>query len=119
MIIGIDLGTTNSLVACYTEEGPVIIPNRLGKRLTRLWSVWMKTIRCMWENLPGRERSFTRKPRRMCLKEVWEASRSFLLEMKLYCRGAVIFCPALIKRRCPGLSWRAGDGGGDQCSCLF
>ena len=34
MIIGIDLGTTNSLVAYYTEEGPKIIPNRLGKALT-------------------------------------------------------------------------------------
>ena len=34
MIIGIDLGTTNSLVAYYTEDGPRIIPNRLGKNLT-------------------------------------------------------------------------------------
>lgn len=34
MIVGIDLGTTNSLVACFTEEGPKIIPNRLGKSLT-------------------------------------------------------------------------------------
>lgn len=34
MIVGIDLGTTNSLVAYYTEEGPKIIPNRLGKRMT-------------------------------------------------------------------------------------
>lgn len=34
MIVGIDLGTTNSLVACFTEEGPKIIPNRLGKNLT-------------------------------------------------------------------------------------
>ena len=34
MIIGIDLGTTNSLAAYYTEEGPKIIPNRLGRRLT-------------------------------------------------------------------------------------
>ncbi len=34
MIIGIDLGTTNSLAACFTEEGPKIIPNRLGKKLT-------------------------------------------------------------------------------------
>ena len=34
MIIGIDLGTTNSLAAYYTEEGPKIIPNRLGKNLT-------------------------------------------------------------------------------------
>lgn len=34
MIVGIDLGTTNSLVAYFTEEGPKIIPNRLGKKLT-------------------------------------------------------------------------------------
>ena len=34
MIIGIDLGTTNSL-ACYFDEGEVkIIPNRLGENLT-------------------------------------------------------------------------------------
>jgi len=34
MIVGIDLGTTNSLIACFTEDGPKIIPNRLGKNLT-------------------------------------------------------------------------------------
>ena len=34
MIIGIDLGTTNSLAAYYGEDGPKIIPNRLGKHLT-------------------------------------------------------------------------------------
>ncbi|MBC8062839.1 MAG: Hsp70 family protein [Clostridiaceae bacterium] len=32
--IGIDLGTTNSLVSYWTEEGPIIIPNSLGERLT-------------------------------------------------------------------------------------
>ena len=34
MIIGIDLGTTNSLVAYYTDEGPKVIPNRFGEMLT-------------------------------------------------------------------------------------
>lgn len=34
MIIGIDLGTTNSLAAYFTQDGPKIIPNRLGKNLT-------------------------------------------------------------------------------------
>ncbi len=34
MIVGIDLGTTNSLISYFTEEGPKIIPNRLGKKLT-------------------------------------------------------------------------------------
>ena len=32
--IGIDLGTSNSLAAYWTEHGPVIIPNSLGKHLT-------------------------------------------------------------------------------------
>ncbi len=34
MIIGIDLGTTNSLAAYFSEDGPRIIPNRLGRHLT-------------------------------------------------------------------------------------
>lgn len=34
MIVGIDLGTTNSLIAYFSQEGPKIIPNRLGKNLT-------------------------------------------------------------------------------------
>lgn len=34
MIIGIDLGTTNSLVACFKEGKVELIPNRLGKYLT-------------------------------------------------------------------------------------
>lgn len=34
MIVGIDLGTTNSLIAYFAEDGPRIIPNRLGKNLT-------------------------------------------------------------------------------------
>ncbi len=34
MIIGIDLGTTNSLAAYFTEDGPQIIPNRLGNHMT-------------------------------------------------------------------------------------
>ncbi len=34
MTVGIDLGTTNSLIAYFGEDGPKIIPNRLGKNLT-------------------------------------------------------------------------------------
>lgn len=34
MIIGIDLGTTNSLVAVWLEGNAVLIPNALGKLLT-------------------------------------------------------------------------------------
>ena len=34
MLIGIDLGTTNSLAAYFDGEKPVLIPNRLGEALT-------------------------------------------------------------------------------------
>lgn len=34
MIVGIDLGTTNSLIAYMTEEGVKVIPNKLGENLT-------------------------------------------------------------------------------------
>ncbi|MBE6116103.1 MAG: molecular chaperone HscC [Erysipelotrichaceae bacterium] len=34
MIIGIDLGTTNSLAACFINGKAELIPNRLGKKLT-------------------------------------------------------------------------------------
>ncbi|MCX7718126.1 MAG: molecular chaperone DnaK [Candidatus Sumerlaeaceae bacterium] len=33
-ILGIDLGTTNSVMAVYEKNGPVIVPNSLGERLT-------------------------------------------------------------------------------------
>lgn len=32
--MGIDLGTTNSVVAVYEKNGPMIVPNSLGERLT-------------------------------------------------------------------------------------
>lgn len=32
--IGIDLGTTNSLISYWTSKGPVVIPNSLGEHLT-------------------------------------------------------------------------------------
>ncbi len=34
MLVGIDLGTTNSLIACFRDGKAEIIPNRLGKYLT-------------------------------------------------------------------------------------
>lgn len=33
-ILGIDLGTTNSVVSIYEKNGPAIVPNSLGERLT-------------------------------------------------------------------------------------
>src|SRR5690606_18333028 len=33
-IMGIDLGTTNSAVAVFEKNGPMIVPNSLGERIT-------------------------------------------------------------------------------------
>ena len=33
-LVGIDLGTTNSLIAVFGDAGPVLIPNALGDMLT-------------------------------------------------------------------------------------
>ena len=34
LIVGIDLGTTFSLVAAMSGDGPVVFPNALGAKLT-------------------------------------------------------------------------------------
>ena len=71
MIIGIDLGTTNSLAAYYTEHGPEIIPNRLGERLT-------PSVVSIDENdqvYVGEWRFIQTRPQ-IYLREVWEAGRN-------------------------------------------
>lgn len=40
-VIGIDLGTTNSVVAVMIGDEPVVIPNQEGSRLTSVVS-WTK-----------------------------------------------------------------------------
>lgn len=42
-VIGIDLGTTNSVVAVMEGGDPVVIPNAEGGRTTRRWSVSART----------------------------------------------------------------------------
>ena len=81
MIIGIDLGTTNSLAAYYTEHGPEIIPNRLGERLTpsvvsidendQVYAVWRENE---WQCIRARQQ--------ISLREVWEAEKNLNLVIK-------------------------------------
>lgn len=49
MIIGIDLGTTNSLAAYFKDGETKIIPNRLGKHLTPSIVSVDEEERCLWE----------------------------------------------------------------------
>ena len=77
MMIGINLGTTNSLAAYFTEKGPKIIPNRLGKHLTpSVVSIDEKQQIFVGET--AREMSILRSQEvgLLCLKEVWEALRN-------------------------------------------
>jgi molecular chaperone DnaK (HSP70) len=48
MIIGIDLGTTNSAAAYWADGAPVLIPNRLGELLTPSAVGWMMMAACWW-----------------------------------------------------------------------
>lgn len=41
MIVGIDLGTTNSLAAVWRGDAAELVPNALGQLLTPAWSGWM------------------------------------------------------------------------------
>ena len=96
MIVGIDLGTTNSLVAAFTEEGPVIIPNRLGKHLTLTMemriavSQWMRTAMSMW----GRRH----RNAETSIPTVWRRHLSAAWE-----RIALMTCPAKssAQKNCP------------------
>ena len=76
MIIGIDLGTTNSLAAYFTEDGPKIIPNRLGKNLTPS-VVSVDENDQIFVGETAKERVFSIQIRaRKCLKGIWEAIKN-------------------------------------------
>lgn len=58
MIVGIDLGTTNSAVACFRDGAPVLIPNSLGDLLTPS-AVSLTTTGELLVGMAARERQST------------------------------------------------------------
>ena len=44
--VGIDLGTTNSLVSVWQDDKCTLIPNNLGEYLTPSVVELMRTVRC-------------------------------------------------------------------------
>lgn len=96
MIIGIDLGTTNSLAAYYTDEGPKIIPNRLGRRLTpsvvsmdvetppHVRSAEGEEYQIYVGDLRWNGDCSIRRVRPASLNVIWEAGSSFIWAIKAF-----------------------------------
>lgn len=133
MIVGIDLGTTNSLIAYFTEEGPRIIPNRLGKHLTpsvvsvdkegnvyvgetarERMSLYPDSVAMAFKRSMGTERSYDLSGRRfkpeelssMVLRALKEDAESYLGEEVT---EAVISVPAYFDDKRRKATKRAGE----------
>lgn len=133
MIVGIDLGTTNSLIAYFTEDGPQIIPNRLGKNLTpsvvsvdeegnvyvgetarERMSLYPDTVASAFKRNMGTEREYVLSGRRfkpeelssMVLKQLKEDAEVYLGEE---ITEAVISVPAYFDDKRRKATKRAGE----------
>ena len=133
MIVGIDLGTTNSLIAYFTEDGPKIIPNRLGRNLTpsvvsvdtegnvyvgetakERMSLYPDTVASAFKRSMGTERNYvlsgrTFKPEELSslvLKQLKEDAEAYLGEEVT---EAVISVPAYFDDKRRKATKRAGE----------
>lgn len=69
-ILGVDLGTTNSLAVVYKEGNPVLIPNAYGEYVTQVLSVsWM--VRLLLGNWLRKDSLRIQSVVHLCLSEIW------------------------------------------------
>lgn len=119
MIIGIDLGTTNSLAAYYTEHGPEIIPNRLGERLTPS-VVSIDENDQVYVGKTALERMAVYPDQTANLfKRSMGSRKEFKLGNKIFTATDLSAMVPFFKRRCGSVSWRGSNGGSYQCSGIF
>ena len=119
MMIGIDLGTTNSLAAYFTEKGPKIIPNRLGKHLTpSVVSIDEKQQIFVGET--AREMSIL-EPRSgaSVFKRSMGSAKIYFEGKEIYSGGALLFCAAATQGRCRTIFGKTSRRGHYQRSSLF
>src|SRR5919199_5020 len=72
-VVGIDLGTTNSAVAAWTEEGPKLVPNALGEPLTPS-VVGLDDDNAVLVGRPARDRLVTHPERTVASFKRWMGS---------------------------------------------
>lgn len=120
MIVGIDLGTTNSLIAYYTDQGPKVIPNRLGEKLTpSIVSIDEDGTVYVGRTAQERLRLYPESSLAVFKRDMGSAKKYQLGREGVHSRGTFFSCAEKSEGRCRSLSWPACNRGGDFCSCIF
>ena len=119
-VIGIDLGTTNSLAGVWQDGKVVLIPNAFGEYLT-------PSVVGIGKNQEVFVGSVAKE---MLATQPYDTFREFKRNMgtnflygngkkKIPCRRTFGICIKKIKRRCGKVSGRRSDGSGYQCAGVF
>ncbi len=117
-IIGIDLGTTNSLVSVWQDGHITLIPNSFGEYLTPS-VVSFGDAGEIFVGKVAKERLITNPSDTFA-----EFKRNMGTDYQymggiLFCGRSVFFCTSETERRCRKLFGRRGNGSGNQRAGIF
>lgn len=120
MIIGIDLGTTNSLACVYRDKKTELIPNNLGEYLTPS-VVSLDEDGEIIIGAVARERLVTNPADTVASFKRFMGSKKNLPagREEFYPAGTFCLYPAPVKAGCRTVSWRRNYRSGHQCTCIF
>ena len=105
MIVGIDLGTTNSLIAYFDGDHAKVIPNRLGENLTpSVVSVDEEGIVYVGKTAKERKMLYPDQTADV-FKRNMGSSKVFTLGTRKFSGRAFQPCLKIFEGRCGALSW--------------